>query len=90
MFSQTGNDVQPRRNEGSDKPSATIEPHRTGLTLEVIVLEVSYSYYCHGIQRSIQKYEQFFIYGATYVVTCCYLFLYAPECRSRCCVNVLY
>ena len=28
MFSQTGTDVLPRRDEGSDKPSATIEPHR--------------------------------------------------------------
>ena len=28
MFSQTGADVLPRRDEGSDKPSATIEPHR--------------------------------------------------------------
>ena len=28
MFSQTGTDVLPRREEGSDKPSATIEPHR--------------------------------------------------------------
>ena len=27
MFSQTGTDVLPRRNEGSDKPSASIEPH---------------------------------------------------------------
>ena len=25
---QTGSDVLPRRDEGSDKPSATIEPHR--------------------------------------------------------------
>ena len=28
MFSQTGTDVLPRRDEGSDKPSPTIEPHR--------------------------------------------------------------
>ena len=28
MFSQTGTDVLPLRDEGSDKPSATIEPHR--------------------------------------------------------------
>ena len=28
MFSQTGTDVLPRRDEGSDKPSATIEPYR--------------------------------------------------------------
>ena len=28
MFSQTDTDVLPRRDEGSDKPSATIEPHR--------------------------------------------------------------
>ena len=28
MFSQTGTGVLPRRDEGSDKPSATIEPHR--------------------------------------------------------------
>ena len=28
IFSQTGTDVLPRRDEGSDKPSATIEPHR--------------------------------------------------------------
>ena len=28
MFNQTGTDVLPRRDEGSDKPSATIEPHR--------------------------------------------------------------
>ena len=28
MFSQTGTDVLPCRNEGSDKPSAMIEPHR--------------------------------------------------------------
>ena len=28
MFSQTGTDVLPRRDEGSDLPSATIEPHR--------------------------------------------------------------
>ena len=27
MFGQTGTDVLPRRDEGSDKPSATIEPH---------------------------------------------------------------
>ena len=28
MFSQTGTDVLPWRDEGSGKPSATIEPHR--------------------------------------------------------------
>ena len=28
MFSQTGTDVLPRRDEGSDKPSGTIELHR--------------------------------------------------------------
>ena len=28
MFSQTGTDVLPRRDEGSDRPSVTIEPHR--------------------------------------------------------------
>ena len=28
MFSQNGTDVLPWRDEGSDKPSATIEPHR--------------------------------------------------------------
>ena len=28
MFSQTGTDVLPRRDEGSDNPSAKVEPHR--------------------------------------------------------------
>ena len=28
MFIQTGTDVLPRRDEGSDEPSAMIEPHR--------------------------------------------------------------
>ena len=28
MFSQTGTDVLPRRDEGSDASRATIEPHR--------------------------------------------------------------
>ena len=28
MFSQAGTEVLPRRDEGSDKPSVTIEPHR--------------------------------------------------------------
>jgi hypothetical protein len=40
MFSQTGTDVLPQRDEGSDKPSATIEPHRIMVPTRTRMLNV--------------------------------------------------
>ena len=37
MFSQTGTDLLPLRDEGSDKPSATIEPHRKSDVVTIVL-----------------------------------------------------
>ena len=59
MFSQTGTDVLPRRDEGSDKPSATIEPHRimmvqTRTRTQAVGLKVHYTIAAHYTTDTIQ------------------------------------